>query len=73
MRFLLDDYFLAYTDGKKELTFPLVQPVLLSEILEKASIPLWEHYQLTVNGQPVADLATQVTDRDEVKIMPESV
>jgi hypothetical protein len=71
MRFLLDDYFLAYTDGKGELNVLLAQPVLLSEILEMASIPLWEHYKLTVNGQPVTDLATQVTDGDEVKILPE--
>ena len=71
MRFLLDDYFLAYTNGKKELTFQLAQPVPLSEILSMAGIPIWEHFQLILNGLPATDLATQVADGDELKILPE--
>ncbi|MBN2258896.1 MAG: hypothetical protein JW704_13955 [Anaerolineaceae bacterium] len=70
MRFLLDDYFLAYTDGKRELDLPLSQPVPLSEILEMANIPVWEQYQLVVNGKTDMDLARTVNDEDEVKIIP---
>jgi hypothetical protein len=73
MRFLLDDYFLAYTDGKKELAFPLSNPLPISEILAMANIPVWDHYQLSLNGQPVTDLTTQVSDGDEMKISPEKL
>jgi hypothetical protein len=70
MRFLVDDYFLAYTDGKKELELTLAAPVPLNELLSLAQIPAWEPHQMIVNGQPAADDAVQVTDADEVKISP---
>jgi hypothetical protein len=70
MHLILDDYFLAYSEGKKELTIPLTQPIALGGILAMAKIPAWEHFQLTINEQPVSDLAVEVTDGDEVRILP---
>lgn len=70
MRVWIDDYILAYSDGKKELNFPLAQPVALSEILTMGDIPVWESFQLSLNQQPVTDLAIQVSDVDEVRILP---
>jgi hypothetical protein len=72
MRFLLDNYFLPYTDGMAELNFTLAQPVALSEILAKAKIPIWEHYQFVINGKTTVDLTELVSDGDEVKIIPEN-
>ncbi len=68
MRLSLDNYFLAYTDGKKELEFPLTAPTALSEILTLANIPVWESHRFTVNGQPAADDAVQVMDEDVVQL-----
>jgi len=69
MRLSLDNYFLAYTDGKSELEFPLTAPTALSEILTLAGIPAWESHRFTVNGQPAADDSMQVTDGDVVQLL----
>jgi hypothetical protein len=68
MRLLLDNYFLAYTDGQKELEFPLTAPTALSEVLALAGIPAWESHRFTVNGQPADDDALLVTDGDVVQL-----
>ena len=69
MRLSMDNYFLAYTDGKKEFEFPLTAPTALSDVLTLAGIPVWESHRFTVNGQPAPDDAMQVTDGDVVELL----
>ena len=69
MRLSLDDYFLAYSDGKKVLELPLSAPTALSEILTLAGIPAWESHRFIVNGEPVADDTMLVIDGDVVQLL----
>ena len=68
MRVWVDDYFLAYTDGKREQEFHLAEPTPLSGILSSMHIQAWETPTVTINGQTCTDLATLVADQDEVHI-----
>ena len=69
MRLSLDNYFLAYSDGKKELEYPLSEPTALSEILTLTGIPAWESHRFMVNGEPAADDTVLVIDGDVVQLL----
>jgi hypothetical protein len=68
MKLIVDDYYLAYTDGIREQQIHLEQPAVLSDVLSNAHIQVWEIPTVMLNGQICADLSTLVTDQDEVQV-----
>jgi hypothetical protein len=68
MRIWVDDYFLAYTDGKREQEIHLPGPTPLSDVLSSLHIQAWENPTVTINTRICTDLSTVVTDQDEVHI-----
>jgi hypothetical protein len=68
MRVWVDDYYLAYTDGKQEQEIHLADPTPLSDVLSSMHIQAWENPAVTINGRSCPDLSTLVTDQDELHI-----
>jgi hypothetical protein len=68
MRVCVDDYFLAYTDGKREQEIHLAEPTPLSDVLSSMHIQAWENPTVAINGQNCTELAMLVADQDEVNI-----
>ncbi|GEM_PF-4049787 len=68
MKLSVDDYYLAYTDGKRELEIHLAGPTAISEVLASVHIQAWENPIVTINGRSCPDLSTLVTDQDEVHV-----
>ncbi len=70
MRIYLGGYLSAYAAGQHWLEVEVQAPARLSEVLQRANVPLGEVYLVCVNGVMVDAGEAQVAPGDEVRLYP---